>query len=90
MKTLAICRGYTLAVVANATSSRHAPDRELALEHMRQIGAFVRSTESAILALVGGAEHPAFKQIQSIIKVASPDTGLHSRESDTPGLLPKL
>ena len=48
-------------VVADAVSSRTQTDRQLALERMGRIGAFVNTTESVALSLVGDAAHPKFK-----------------------------
>ena len=42
-------------------SSRTQTDRQLALERMDRIGAFVNTTESVALSLVGDAAHPKFK-----------------------------
>ena len=42
-------------------SSRTQTDRQLALERMGRIGAFVNTTESVALSLVGDAAHPKFK-----------------------------
>ena len=48
-------------MVADAVSSRTQTDRQLALERMDRIGAFVNTTESVALSLVGDAAHPKFK-----------------------------
>ena len=47
--------------MADAVSSRMQTDRQLALERMGRIGAFVNTTESVALSLVGDAAHPKFK-----------------------------
>ena len=47
--------------MADAVSSRTQTDRQLALERMARIGAFVNTTESVALSLVGDAAHPKFK-----------------------------
>ena len=57
-------------------SSRTQTDRHFALERMKQIGAHVNTTESAILSLVGDAKHPDFKQVQKIIRELNDDTNL--------------
>ena len=48
---------------------------------MRQIGAHVNTTESALLSLVGGAGHAHFKAVQAVIKELGPDTGLVAAKS---------
>ena len=50
-------------MVADAVSSRTQTDRQLALEQMGRIGAFVNTTESVALSLVGDAAHPKFKVV---------------------------
>ncbi|XP_059079940.1 isochorismatase domain-containing protein 2-like isoform X2 [Tigriopus californicus] len=80
-----IQKGYNVHVVADACSSRTQTDRQLALERMKQIGAFINSTESVILSLAGDAAHPQFKQIQTLIKTLNPSTDL-VRESSKDGL----
>ena len=62
--------------MADAVSSRTQTDRKLALERMKSIGAFINSTESVILSLVGDAAHPKFKSVQQIIKETNADTEL--------------
>ena len=47
-----------------------------AFQRMKDAGAFVTTSESMLLALVGGASHPRFKQVQKIIMTSAPDTGL--------------
>lgn len=50
--------------------------RIYAFQRMKDAGAYVTTSESMLLALVGGASHPRFKQIQKIIMTSAPDTGL--------------
>ena len=63
-------------MVCDAVSSRTQVDRQMALERMRQIGAFINTTESMALSLVGDAGHPKFKQVQALIRELLPSTGL--------------
>uniref|UniRef100_A0A914Y3J1 Isochorismatase domain-containing protein 1 n=1 Tax=Panagrolaimus superbus TaxID=310955 RepID=A0A914Y3J1_9BILA len=69
-------RGYTVHVVADACSSRSMTDRIVALKTLQQAGAYLTTSESMILGLVGGSDHPKFKEIQKIIMESAPDTGL--------------
>jgi len=41
-----------------------------------QAGAIVTSSEAVLLQLVGDKDHPCFKDIQSLIKVSAPFSGL--------------
>jgi hypothetical protein len=43
---------------------------------MKQSGAFLTTSESAILGLVGGSDHAAFRALQKLIWDSAPDTGL--------------
>ena len=67
-------------MVCDAASSRTQTDRHFALERMRGIGAFLNTTESVILSLVGDAKHPRFKEVQAIIKNLEQSTGLVEEE----------
>lgn len=69
-------RGYTVHVVADAVSSRSMTDRMVALKTLQQAGAYLTTSESLILGLVGGSDHPKFKAVQKIIMQSAPDTGL--------------
>jgi len=41
-----------------------------------QAGAIVTSSEAVLLQLVADKDHPTFKEIQSLIKVSAPISGL--------------
>uniref|UniRef100_A0A0N5AIH4 Isochorismatase domain-containing protein 1 n=1 Tax=Syphacia muris TaxID=451379 RepID=A0A0N5AIH4_9BILA len=69
-------QGVQVHVVADAVTSRSQTDRHFGLMQMKHAGACLRTAESVILELIGGADHPKFKEIQKIIKVRSPDTEL--------------
>lgn len=43
---------------------------------MERAGAVVRSSESVMFELLGGSDHPKFKEVQQLVKIPSPDTGL--------------
>lgn len=59
---------YKVWVCADAVGSRRPFDREMALPRMRQAGAFVTTTESAIFELAREAGTDLFKQILEIVK----------------------
>ncbi|KAI9907483.1 hypothetical protein PsorP6_016670 [Peronosclerospora sorghi] len=61
-------KGFDVHVISDAVSSSTGYNRNLALERMRQSGAFITSVESAIFQLVNDASHPEFKSISKLIK----------------------
>lgn len=60
--------GYLPFVCADAVSSRKPLDRDMALQRMRQAGAIVTTSESAIFELLGEAATPTFKEVLRIVK----------------------
>uniref|UniRef100_A0A1I7TXE2 Isochorismatase domain-containing protein 1 n=1 Tax=Caenorhabditis tropicalis TaxID=1561998 RepID=A0A1I7TXE2_9PELO len=69
-------RGHNVHVVVDAVSSRSHTDRHFAFKQMEQAGAILTTSEAAILGLVGGSDHPKFKEVQKLIMTSAPDTGL--------------
>ena len=59
---------YEVLLLQDATSSYKITDRETAIERMRDAGAWISTTESAIYELTEDAQKPEFKQILQIIK----------------------
>ena len=59
---------YNPYVCADAVSSRRVIDRDTGLARMRQAGAIITTTESAIFELLGEAGTSQFKQILKIVK----------------------
>lgn len=59
---------YNPYVCADAVSSRNAIDRDTALARMRQAGAVITTTESAIFELLGEAGTSQFRQVLKIVK----------------------
>lgn len=43
---------------------------------MEVAGAVLTTSECVILGLLGGADHPKFREAQKIIREPAPDTGL--------------
>ncbi|XP_038052885.1 isochorismatase domain-containing protein 2-like [Patiria miniata] len=72
-------RGLDVHVIADACSSRSMVDRLYAFERMRQSGAFITTSEAMLLQLLGGAEHPCFKEVQKLIMTSAPESGLLSK-----------
>jgi len=68
--------GKDVHVVVDCCSGRSATDRKYALERLRDVGAFLTTTEGIILSFAPDAAHPNFKQIQKLVMHLSEDTGL--------------
>ena len=47
-------------------------------QRFRQMGAMVTTSEAVLLQLVGDKDHPKFKDVQALIKVSAPLSGLIS------------
>lgn len=60
--------GHVPYVCRDAVASRRPLDRDTAIERMRQAGAVVTTTESAIFELLGRAGTEAFKRVLAIVK----------------------
>ncbi|MDD3398265.1 MAG: hydrolase [Candidatus Methanomethylophilaceae archaeon] len=61
-------RGYKVHVLADAVSSRDPRKRQLALELMRDAGAVISNTETALFQMLGKAEGGEFKRISALVK----------------------
>ena len=59
---------FEVHVVADAISSRAPHNKELAIERMRSVGAFICSTEMILFQLLGKAGTEEFKQISKLVK----------------------
>lgn len=60
--------GLKVHVVEDAVCSRRTGDKRTAMEMMRDAGAVITSTETALFQLLGGADDAAFKTISQRIK----------------------
>ena len=62
-----LAQGKRCWVVVDGVSSQRAGDRAVALQLMRDAGAFLTTTESLIFGLLGGADAPDFKPVQRLL-----------------------
>ncbi|VDN29586.1 unnamed protein product [Gongylonema pulchrum] len=69
-------KGIDVHVVADAVSSRSQTDRMFALRQMERAGAVLTTGECVTLSLLGGADHPKFREVQKTIMEPAPDAGL--------------
>ncbi len=60
--------GRRVAVVADAIGSRTADNRTAALARMAHHGAEIVTSEMVLFEWLGDARHPAFREIQALIK----------------------
>lgn len=60
--------GYAVDVVEDAVASRSAANKAVALRRMSALGVGITCTEMALFELMGSSEHPAFRQIQALIR----------------------
>ena len=63
-----IAAGYDVFVVADACGSRNAESKSLGLERLRDLGAWIVTTEMVAFEWLGHANHPAFKDVLGLIK----------------------
>ncbi len=64
----ALENGFDVHVVADAIASRTFENRNLAIERMRQSGAFISSTEMILFQMIDSSKSEDFKFISAIIK----------------------
>lgn len=69
-------KDYQVHVIVDGCSSRTMVDRMYAFDRMKEAGAFLTTSESALLGLCQDAAHPKFKEIQRLIAQPAPDSGL--------------
>jgi hypothetical protein len=63
-----LSEGYEVHIVTDAVSSQDKQDRKIALERLKQSGAFLTTSESAIFMLMGDTSYPKFKEISNLMK----------------------
>jgi len=60
--------GYAVHVVADAVTSRTQANWRLAMDYLRQAGAVVTTTETALFQLLGQADSDAFRELARLIR----------------------
>ena len=68
--------GIDVHIPMDCVSSRSNFDRKVALERLKQSGAFLTSCEAVILGMAPDAAHTQFNGIQKLVMEPSHDTGL--------------
>lgn len=60
--------GMQPVIIADATGSRHAFDKKMAIRRMRRAGAIVTTVEAILFELCRDSQDPAFKTISNLVK----------------------
>ncbi len=60
--------GFEVFVVEDAVGARRTADKSAALARLQQAGVTVVTLEMAAFEWLGNAEHPCFRQVQTLIK----------------------
>ena len=63
-----LSQGYEVTVLTDCIASRKLASKDLALSRMQEEGAAIANLELVLFELMKDAEHPAFRQIQKLIK----------------------
>jgi nicotinamidase-related amidase len=63
-----LAAGYAVHVVADAVTSRTQANWRLAMDHLRQAGAVVTTTESVLFQLLGQADTDDFRELARLIR----------------------
>lgn len=63
-----LASGARVSLVVDATSSRTAANRDLAISQLAARGAALTSVEMCLFDLMGDCRHPAFRQILALVK----------------------
>jgi nicotinamidase-related amidase len=66
--------GYRTAVVADAVSSRTAANKQCALDRLAASGVEIVSLEMVLFEWLRTAQHPLFREILALIKLAPPSS----------------
>merc|ERR1719384_2321705 len=67
--------GLDVHIPVDCVSSRSMTDRKFALERLKQVGAFLTTSECVILGLAPDAAHPTFRGLQKLVMEQAMDTG---------------
>merc|ERR1712083_294023 len=63
-----LARGYQVHILADGVSSQRAFDREIAIERLRQAGAFITTAETVLFELLRSKDAAEFKHVSSLAK----------------------
>ncbi|KAJ3065354.1 Isochorismatase domain-containing protein 1 [Podochytrium sp. JEL0797] len=66
--------GIAVTIVQDGVSSCNQGEIQVALERMKQAGAFISTSESVFFQIMKDASHPGFKEIQGLLKATKEST----------------
>lgn len=66
----ALAEGFGVTLLADAVGARRPEDQSLCLGALARAGAHVLPVETVFYALLGGSEHPAFRDFTRLVKEA--------------------
>jgi nicotinamidase-related amidase len=63
-----LAQDFRVYVAVDAVASRFVVDHDYALRRLEKAGAILTSSETCIFEWVGGANHPAFKEVSRLVQ----------------------
>lgn len=66
----ALAEDFGVTLLGDAIGARRPGDQALVLEALRRAGAHVLPVETVLYSLMGGAEHPRFREMAGLVKAA--------------------
>jgi len=60
--------GFRVFLPVDAVGSRYRQDHDIALRRLETLGATLTTVETVVFECVGGARHPAFKQVSQLVQ----------------------
>lgn len=81
--------GFLVQVPADAVASRGKMDWDFALRRLERAGAVISTTEAVLFEWVGGADHPGFKAISTLVKEFAPPSKRKKKTMPAPETPPE-
>ena len=66
----ALAEDFGVTLLGDAIGARRPADQAMAFEALRRAGAHLLPVETVLYSLMGGADHPRFKEIAGMVKAA--------------------
>ncbi len=63
-----VAAGWDVILAADASGSRHAPDKSAAVDRLRMAGVTVSTAEAIAFEWCETAEHPSFRQLSALVR----------------------
>lgn len=62
-----VARGYDVWIVEDCCAAKTSEDHQVAIDNLRAAGCTIATCETALMEILGGNDHPAYKSICAII-----------------------